>query len=448
MKTITRRILFTLIAILCLTTLNAKESKPLKGKTILFVYGGWEGHEPVKCRDIFVPWMEKAGAKVISADNLDVYTDEKVMNKADLIVQCWTMGSLTPEQEKGLISAVRNGKPIAGWHGGLGDSFRGSTEYQFMIGGQWVSHPDNIVDYEVNIVNHDDPVTAGLKDFKMHSERYYMLVDPNVEVLASMCMKDSKEAPWVKGRKMPVVWKTQYGKGRVFYSSLGHVAADFQVPEALEIMKRGICWAALGDEGKDCTEKTCTEGASCCKGKNTDMSIDDIIMSRRSIRKYKDCAISREVLEQIMQNGINAPNGKGIQAYEVRVVADPQLVQQMSDAVVKDMPNVASRPGFRNIFVNAPCVVFIAAAKDYDMSHVDCGLLGENIILSAWSKGIGSCCLGSSARMMLSAPSAKPYLDKLGFSDNYELLYCIALGYPDETPSQKPRKAEKVRFVE
>ncbi len=177
-------------------------------------------------------------------------------------------------------------------------------------------------------------------------------------------------------------------------------------------------------------------------------TMDEVIMSRRSIRKWQDKTISRDTLNIIMKHGINAPNGKGIQAYEVRVIDKPELLKEMSEAVVKDMPNIGERPGFKNIFVDAPCVVFIAAYDDYDLSQVDCGLLGENIILSAWSMGIGSCCLGSSARMLNTSESAAPYMQKLDFSKGYRLLYCIALGYPDETPDAKPRKEDKVRYIE
>lgn len=177
-------------------------------------------------------------------------------------------------------------------------------------------------------------------------------------------------------------------------------------------------------------------------------TMDEMIMSRRSIRKWQDKTISRDTLDIIMKHGINAPNGKGIQAYEVRVIDKPELLKEMSEAVVKDMPNVGEREGFKNIFVDAPCVVFIAAYDDYDLSQVDCGLLGENIILSAWSMGIGSCCLGSSARMLNTSESAASYMQNLDFSKGYKLLYCIALGYPDETPDAKPRKEEKVRYIE
>ena len=216
---------------------------PLKGKKVLFVWGGWNGHEPQQCRDIFVPWMESEGATVKVSDTLDAYLDMD-KDKLDLIIQIWTMGKIEGEQEKALLDAVSGGVGIAGWHGGLGDSFRNNVAYQFMVGGQWVAHPGGVIDYRVNIVDHEDPVTKGLSDFDMHSEQYFMHVDPNVKVLATTTFSD-KHADWIGDNVVPVVWKKAYGKGRVFYSSLGHVAADFDVPEALEIQKRGIRWASL-----------------------------------------------------------------------------------------------------------------------------------------------------------------------------------------------------------
>jgi len=222
---------------------HAEGTSPLKGKKVLYIWGGWMGHEPDKCRDIFVPWMESEGAMVSVSDTLDTYVDTNLM-ELDLIVQVWTMGAITGPQEKALLEAVKSGVGIAGWHGGLGDSFRNNTEYQFMVGGQWVAHPGGVIDYRVNITDRRDPVTRGLSDFDMHSEQYYMHVDPNVKVLATTTFND-ENASWIGGTVCPVVWKKVYGAGRVFYSSLGHVASDFDVPEALEIQKRGIRWASL-----------------------------------------------------------------------------------------------------------------------------------------------------------------------------------------------------------
>jgi len=212
-------------------------------KRALIVWGGWEGHEPKQCAEIFAPWLQSQGYEVIVSHTLDTYTDKDLMQSLNLIVPIWTMGTIAPEQEAGLLDAVRSGVGIAGWHGGMGDSFRNNTEYQFMVGGQWVAHPGGIIEYEVNIIKPEDPIVAGLSDFKMHSEQYYMHVDPSNEVLATTTFS-GEYCEWIAGTVMPVVWKRRYGKGRVFYSSLGHVAKDFEVPEAIEIMKRGMLWAS------------------------------------------------------------------------------------------------------------------------------------------------------------------------------------------------------------
>lgn len=165
------------------------------------------------------------------------------MNNIDLIIQTWTMGDISAEQEKGLTEAVKRGVGLVGWHGGLGDSFRNSTECQFMVGGQFVSHPGGIIPFLVNISSKKDEITLGLKDFNLTSEQYFMHVDPNINVLATTTFTGD-HAPWVKGTVMPVVWKKMYGEGKVFYSSLGHDTNDFSIYEVLEIMKRGIIWAA------------------------------------------------------------------------------------------------------------------------------------------------------------------------------------------------------------
>lgn len=206
-----------------------------------------------------------------------------------------------------------------------------------------------------------------------------------------------------------------------------------------------IAMAAAAMITTACSDNRMQESVSTA---DTASIVTDVMMSRRSIRAYKDSVIDREILKSVLECGINAPNGKNLQAYEIRVIDSPALIDSITAAVVKDNPKIAEREGFKNIFVNAPCVVCIAYDKGYDMAQVDCGLLGENIILAAWAKGIGSCCLGSSARWILDSPSARPFLDRMAFSEGYELLYCIALGYPNEIPAAKPRKQEKIRFVE
>ncbi len=128
----------------------------------------------------------------------------------------------------------------------MGDAFRNATAYQFMVGGQFVAHPDNAKDYVVHFVSKSDPIVAGLKDFTVHSEQYYMHVDPSNEVLATTTFQ-TQSAPWVNGTVMPVVWKRHYGKGRVFYQSVGHTEKELAIPEVLELTRRGLLWAASKD---------------------------------------------------------------------------------------------------------------------------------------------------------------------------------------------------------
>jgi type 1 glutamine amidotransferase len=223
---------------------------PKKERSALIVWGGWEGHEPKQCVDIFAPWLESQGFKVEVSHSLDAYLDLAKLKTLDLIVHIFTMSDIKPEQEKNLEEAVKSGVGLAGWHGGLADAHRSNVEYEFMVGGQWVAHPGGVIDYDVDITNPSDPITKGLKRcFHMKSEQYYMQVDPLVEVLATTTFT-GEHAPWIDGVVMPVVWKKLYGTGRVFYTSLGHVAADFNVPEVREIVQRGLLWAArvMGDD--------------------------------------------------------------------------------------------------------------------------------------------------------------------------------------------------------
>lgn len=212
----------------------------------MIVAGGWEGHEPRQCAEIFAGVLRGDGYEVTVSDTLDSYLDSGLMGSLDLIVPVWTMSEISKEQLRGLLDAIAAGAGVAGWHGGMADSFRNSTEYQFMVGGQWVAHPGNVIDYTVQITNHDDPITAGLNGFAMHSEQYYLHVDPANEVLATTTF-GGEYAPWIAGTVMPVVWKRHWDKGRVFYCSLGHVAADFDVPEAREIVRRGMHWATRSE---------------------------------------------------------------------------------------------------------------------------------------------------------------------------------------------------------
>lgn len=188
-------------------------------------------------------------------------------------------------------------------------------------------------------------------------------------------------------------------------------------------------------------------GTSDSIAKEQSNPVIETIMARRSIRKYKPEAVEREKMQTILDCGIHAPNGMNKQSWEVRVVDNKDFIDGMTEIFKKENPKAAERPGFKNMFNNAPTVAFIAYDPNYDMSQIDCGLLGANMILTAQSMGIGSCCLGGAVRFMKS-PVVADYLKQLGFSDGYELLYAIAFGYPDETPAAKPRDASKVKFID
>ena len=229
----------------------AGAQQPAAKKKVLIVWGGWPGHQPKETVDVFAPWLSEQGFDVEISNSLDSYLDAEKMKGLSLIVQAITMGTITPQQERGLREAVRGGVGLAGWHGGLADSFRANTEYEFMVGGSWVAHPGNTIDYTVNITKRDDPIMKGLADFRMKSEQYYMLVDPNDQVLATTTFS-GVAAPWIKGAVMPVAWKKLYGQGRVFNTTLGHVVSDFDVPEARQIVQRGMLWAArVSGAGED-----------------------------------------------------------------------------------------------------------------------------------------------------------------------------------------------------
>lgn len=181
---------------------------------------------------------------------------------------------------------------------------------------------------------------------------------------------------------------------------------------------------------------------------DTTNQVIETIMARRSVRKYLPQSVNRDTMQVILDCGINAPNGQNKQSWAIRVVDNPEFINGLTEVYKKANPKVAEDPNFRNMFRNAPTVVFIANDTSYDFSQVDCGLLGENMVLSAWSMGIGSCCLGSPIRFMKTNPEAAEYLKRLNIPEGYDLLYCIAFGYPDESPAAKPRDASKVMFVE
>jgi uncharacterized protein len=236
--------IITLFGELNAQNLSADGLPSLKGKNVLMVYGGWDGHQPKVFTERVAAWLRTEGANVSISDSLGVYTNEKLMAETDLIIQYWTMGKISKEQEKGLLTAVKNGTGIAGCHGGLGDSFRDNTDYQYMVGGQWVAHPGGKIDFKVDITNKKDPITRGLTDFNIkNTEQYYMHIDPNSQVLATTTFGGQHDS-WINGAVMPVCWKKYFDKGRVFYLSIGHDPIDFDTLSAWQLLTRGIRWAS------------------------------------------------------------------------------------------------------------------------------------------------------------------------------------------------------------
>jgi uncharacterized protein len=216
----------------------------MPGKSALIVWGGWEGHTPERSSAVVRGLLERNGFDVRVENSTRAYADPAIA-ELDLIVPMVTMSTIEKQEVDTLCAAVRGGVGLGGFHGAMCDAFRNETEYQFMTGGQWVSHPGNIIDYRVNISKPGDPIMQGIGDFDYHSEQYYMHVDPANEVLATTTFS-GEHCGWVKGVVMPVVWKKRYGKGRVFYSALGHTADEFAVPQMRAIVERGLLWAARG----------------------------------------------------------------------------------------------------------------------------------------------------------------------------------------------------------
>lgn len=220
-------------------------------KKALIVQGGWDGHEPVLVSKRFGTMLEKEGFLVEISDTLDCLADLEKLKELDIIVSCWTMGEIKREYTTNISKAIASGVGLAGCHGGMCDSFRQDTEWQFITGGQWVSHPGGDgIDYKVNILSKSNAITEGIDDFAVKSEHYYLHVDPAIEVLATTRFP-SVHYYHISNKPvdMPVIWTKMWGNGRVFYNSLGHHDDVFDnSPSAQEIMRRGMLWAAAGKE--------------------------------------------------------------------------------------------------------------------------------------------------------------------------------------------------------
>jgi len=217
-------------------------------KKALIVWGGWDGHEPEQVAQLFKGILEKEQFDVELSDTLEAYSDLEKLLSLDLIVPVWTMGEIRNELADNVLAAVKKGVGIAGCHGGMCDSFRTNVNWQFMTGGQWVSHPGNDgVEYTVHMKYSSGMLLEGIEDFEVKSEQYYLHVDPAIEVLATTIFPVATGPHSTNGTvEMPVIWTKRWGNGRVFYNSLGHHADIIEMPEVTEIMRRGFLWAAEG----------------------------------------------------------------------------------------------------------------------------------------------------------------------------------------------------------
>jgi type 1 glutamine amidotransferase len=212
----------------------------------LVVRGGWEGHSPVEATELFIPFLADSGFAVEIHDGPEAYDDADLLAATDLVLQCYTQGVATDRQVLNLSDAVRAGTGLAGWHGGVVDSFRGSPDYLHLTGGQWAAHPGGFVDYEVEVVPEraGHPIVAGLDRWKHHTEQYWCLTDDLNDVLATTRFEVARDTPWRDDFVAPAVWTRQWGQGRIFVSTIGHKLEDLEVPEVRTLTERGLLWAA------------------------------------------------------------------------------------------------------------------------------------------------------------------------------------------------------------
>ena len=231
----------TIYLLLFLIFSNISLTQDLNNKNVLVIWGGWEGHKPNLFASHVEKWLISQNANYQINNSLNAYNNYEELIKYDLIIQSVTLGQISENQEANLVKAVRSGVGIAGAHGGLADSFRNNTNYQFMIGGQFVKHPGGKVKFKINML--DDELTEGLDDFEIFTEQYYLHYDPNIEIIANTKF-NGETFPWIEDVVMPVSWKKTYGKGKVFYISIGHDPDEFMIHEdGWKLLTRGFVWA-------------------------------------------------------------------------------------------------------------------------------------------------------------------------------------------------------------
>lgn len=227
------------------------------GKRGLIVRGGWEGHDPVAATEVFVPALESAGFELDFEDTPEIYADASAMSRYDLVVQCLTMTSATVDEVEGLRQAVASGAGLMGWHGGIIDSFRASTDYLQLVGAQFAAHPhapqdrgrndvEPYRDYTVHITEagSEHIVTRTMEDFDVRTEQYWILTDSLIEVLADCVLVPGEGDEWLEPVTMPVVWTRRWGAGRIFATSLGHTVEVLEEPVVRSLIERGMMWAA------------------------------------------------------------------------------------------------------------------------------------------------------------------------------------------------------------
>lgn len=228
------------------------------GKTALVVRGGWDGHQPVEATELFLPFLRENGYDVRVEESTAVYADETFMTTVDLIVQSNTMTSIQWEEFLGLRAAVERGTGLAGWHGGIADSYRDNSDYLQLIGGQFASHPgkhpeertgeqsDNYVPHtiEMTALAVDHPITQGISDFELVTEQYWVLHDDYNDVLATTTQAVRPWDPWKRPITSPAIWTRLWGEGRIFVSTPGHRVEILQDENVRTIIERGMLWAS------------------------------------------------------------------------------------------------------------------------------------------------------------------------------------------------------------
>lgn len=209
-------------------------------KSTLIFWGGWEGHFPEKIALLFKRELEKKEFRVTLSDSLSCLESLESLQKYDLIIPNWTMGTLSQDQSQNLFQAVQNGSGLGGAHGGMCDAFRGDINYQLLSGGQFLHH-SHVGSYQIKITQPDHPIMSGISpEFEYDSEQYYMMTDPGIDILADTTYHYDNQSC-----QMPVVWTKKHGKGKVFYSALGHHPDEFETyPHVLQMTIQGLCWAA------------------------------------------------------------------------------------------------------------------------------------------------------------------------------------------------------------